>query len=170
MSTYFDTLKPEAETKIKPLAATVAKLGRELDDLRHDAKKERGNVEGLEERLTGFKAKAGEWLAGGKDSRATFKVRLKHLAGDLAAAKETVAVYDGELIPAAERALAEAKRKVQAALLDMVRASMPTCEQRMAELLGAVLAEREDFMAAADSIFSEYGGDFTGKNRVYPDG
>ena len=167
---YLELLKPEAEKSIRSLAADVVKLTRQLASLRKHGETERGNAKALEERQAELKGMAGQRVAEGQNAYASWKVALKRVTADLAASKEAVATFKTDLIPTAERALAAAKVKVQAGLIDLAKASLPVCERRMGELIGEVVLERTRFMAACDTIFKDYGGDFTGKNRVYPDG
>jgi hypothetical protein len=127
-------------------------------------------VQGLEERLEALKGLAGERLTDSQNSHASFLVAFKRMTANLAAAKEAVALFETELIPASERGLVEARARLQAGFLDFAAAQRPTCEAKMADLVGAVLAERDTFMAALDGLAADFGATFSGNARTYPDG
>jgi hypothetical protein len=78
---YLDTLRPEAERTIRPLADRVATLTRELERLRAQAATEAGNVVGLTERLQELKGAVGSYAAGGQNSFTTFKSKLARVMG-----------------------------------------------------------------------------------------
>jgi len=167
----YDNLKIEAERTIRPLAAVVARCERELAFAHKRAKTERDNIEKLEVHLATLKSSAGRYLAE-QNEYATFQTKIKRLTADLAAAQGAVEMFKSDLIPDAERALADAKKRVQCGLIDLVKAHLPACEKRMAERIDEVLRERDAFMSAADFLFSIYGdvNGFSGGRRIYPDG
>ena len=167
----YDNLKIEAERTIRPLAAVVARCERELAFAHKRAKTERDNIEKLEVHLATLKSSAGRYLAE-QNEYATFQTKIKRLTADLAAAQGAVEMFKSDLIPDAERALADAKKRVQCGLIDLVKAHLPACEKRMAERIAEVLRVRDEFMGAADFLFGEYadGVGFSGGQRLYPDG
>ena len=167
---YYATFKTEAAKTIKPLADSVRRLEKELERLRAQLTKEQGNAASFKQRLDTLKSLAGEKLTAGQNAYEKYRRDHRRLAGELGTSQAMVESFTDELIPAKERELSEARNKVQAALGDLAVAKRPVCEDCMAELLGQVLDERDSFVAAFDSLFGEYGGDFTGYHRVYPDG
>jgi len=167
---YLDTLKTEAEQEIRPLADVVARREKELAAVMDRIKYETENVERAEAVLAAHKQTASVKIASATSGWREWENRLGRLKGDIASARAALEVLKSEVRPAAERDLATAKDAVQCALIDLVKSHLPEVEKEMAALIGNVLAERDEFMAAADFIFAEYGGDFTGARRLYPDG
>jgi len=170
MSDYYTIFKREAETAIKPLAEVIRALMKQLAELRQRLIDEQENLAQHEREADKLKSLAGASLGGDINSFERFKTSLRKKTGLIATSREVVDTLGREVLPNVERELAEARCKRQAALLDFLVGCRPACESRMAELIGTVLAERDDFMAAFSSIFADFGGDFTGNNRVYPDG
>jgi hypothetical protein len=155
---YLETLRAEAEKKLKPLAEKVAKLTRHLDGLRKRAESEAGTIRVLENSLAALKSAAGEYLTAGQNDYATYKVRLKRATDSLATAKEAVVLFERELIPAKQRELEAASDQLQKAGQAFYGEHLPACENRMADLLSRVVAERDDFLIACAQLSREYPG------------
>jgi len=166
---YEEIFRPEAERTVKPLADEVATLSRQLATLRRRCLDEQESVRRAEEDIAALKQIAAARLEGDTGGYDRFKTSLKKLQAKLDTAQEIVRTFE-ELIPAKERDLASAKNKLQSTFLALAAAARPACEARMAELIGTVLAERDAFVATFERLALDYGADFTGANKLYPDG
>jgi hypothetical protein len=170
MNTYLETLTPAAETTIWPLERKATALAKQLAGMQHRAATEKESIIKTEARLAELKADAGQRLTESAQSYGRFKTELKELTGRLETSRETVRMFDAELIPAKTRELDEARRAVEDGLITFVASNLVDCERRMGELLGAVLEERSAFMAATDAIATRYMGCvLAGSKRAYPE-
>jgi hypothetical protein len=168
---YLDTLKTEAAKTVKPLADQVTTLTRQLASIRKRADDEKGSAAQTEANIANLKALAGEALTGkGVGAFDRYKTSLKKLTARLATSREIIETFNREILPAKECEIATAKAVLQEGLIALVMTHLPEAEKEMAALIGVVLRERDQFMASADAVFLEYGGDFANSRRVYPDG
>ena len=170
MNSYLDALQPAAETAIWPLARKATALAKQLAAIQHRAGAEMESIAGTDARLAELKADAGQRLTESAQSYGRFKTELRVLTARLETSRETVRMFDAELIPAKTRELSEARRAVEDGLITFVAANLVDCERRMGELIGVVLEERSAFMAAVDAIATRFmGHELAGSKRVYPE-
>jgi hypothetical protein len=170
MNTYLETLTPAAETAIWPLERKATALAKQLAAIQHRAAAEQESIIEAEARLEELKADAGQRLSESAQSYGRFKSELRVLTARLETSRETVRMFSAELIPAKTRELDEARRAVEDGLITFVAANLVDCERRMGELLGAVLEERDAFMAATDAIATRFMGCvLAGSRRAYPE-
>jgi hypothetical protein len=158
------TLAFEAEAKLRPLAESVRKLTAQLAHLRHRLETERGNVGKREADLESLKAAASSYLA--ENTFPTFKVRLKRATEILAAARESVVLFETDLIPRTEKGLQEAREKLEQVFAALVLAARADCEAEMAAALTVVVATHDDFLAAIREVGKTYGTAYHGKPPV----
>ncbi|MCX5653711.1 MAG: hypothetical protein NTY65_03550 [Planctomycetota bacterium] len=158
------SLAVAAETKLRPLTATVRKLTEQLAHLRQRLETERGNVGNREADLESLKAAGGEYLT--QNDFASFRVRLKRLTADLAASKEAVVLFETDLIPRTEKGLQEAREKLAQTFTTTCADARVACEARMTDLLSAVVAEHDAFLAAILDLAATYGTAYHGKPPV----
>jgi hypothetical protein len=157
-------LKNDAAAKIGPLAESVRKLTAQLAHLRHRLETERGNVGKREADLESLKAAASSYLA--ENTFPTFKVRLKRATEILAAARESVVLFETDLIPRTEKGLQEAREKLEQVFAALVLAARADCEAEMAAALTVVVATHDDFLAAIREVGKTYGTAYHGKPPV----
>jgi len=171
MTTYYEAFKVEAAKTVKPLADAVAKLEKQVAGIADRIRYEGENVGRSEAVLAAHKQSAGAKLTAGTSTYREWQTRLGRLSGDVAAARAALEILKGEILPNVEREFATVKAALQAALIHLVEAHLPEVEQKMAELIAVVLAARDSFMVACDSLFGEYadGVGFSGAQRLYPD-
>jgi len=148
-------LKNDAAAKIGPLAETVRKLTGQLAHLRQRLETERGNVGKREADLESLKAAASSYLA--ENTFPTFKVRLKRATENLSAARESVVLFETDLIPRTEKGLQEAHEKLAQAFTTTCATARADCKASMAEKLGVIVAEHDAFMAAIAELGKTYG-------------
>jgi len=158
------SLAVAAEKSIRPLAETVRKLTGQLAHLRQRLETERGNVGKREADLESLKAAASSYLA--ENTFPTFKVRLKRATENLSAARESVVLFETDLIPRTEKGLQEAHEKLAQAFTATCAAARADCEASMAEKLGAIVAEHDAFMAAIADLGKDFGTAYHGKPPV----
>jgi len=149
------SLAVAAEKSIRPLAETVRKLTGQLAHLRQRLETERGTVGKREADLESLKTAASSYLA--ENTFPTFKVRLKRATENLSAARESVVLFETDLIPRTEKGLQEAHEKLAQAFTATCAAARADCEASMAEKLGAIVAEHDAFMAAIADLGKTYG-------------
>ena len=154
---YLETIRAEADARLKKLADAVAKLARELDRLKRQAATERENVTKFEENLANFKGLAGERVTLGQNEFAKFKVQLRRDAATLDAAREAVTLLDVELIPGKSRELTDARYKLEHEFAALYEAAKPTCEAAMVRLLDVVIGEHDAFVSAFADLRKIYG-------------
>jgi len=167
---YLEQFRPEAECQIAPLARNVEALTKQLAELRKRLANEQEHLAQHEREADKLKSLAGASLSGDTNGFEKFKVALRKKTALIVTSREVVDILGREVLPNVERELAEAKCALQTGLLDFAATCRPVCEAKMAELIGAVLAERDSFMAAFSQIFADFGGDFQGSSKLYPDG
>jgi len=158
------SLAVAAEKSIRPLAESVRKLTGQLAHLRHRLETERGNVGKREADLESLKAAASSYLA--ENTFPTFKVRLKRATETLAAARESVVLFETDLIPRTEKGLQEARAKLEQAFAALVLAARADCEAEMAAALAVAVAVHDDFLAAIRELGKTYGTAYHGKPPV----
>ena len=168
MTTYLETFRAEAETKIGPLANRVAELTKHLDGIRRRAAAESENAGRIAADVADLKRLAGESLTGDTNAYERFKTSLKKLTAKLETSQEIGATFTREIIPTKEREIAAARLKLAEALAALYAEKKPACEAEMTRLLDAVVAERDAFLTAFGQLFSDFGVGFTGGARGIP--
>ena len=155
---YLATLKIEAESKALPaLAERVRKLQKQRAAVLDRLQNERENLARTEEHIASFKGQAAEKLARGTSAYQEFQGRLRRLKLEAETAKEALALLDAETRPAVEKELWETRGKLSQALDALCLAARPAAEARMAELVDAVVAEHDAFLAACASLHLDHG-------------
>ena len=148
-------LKNDAAAKIGPLAETVRKLTGQLAHLRQRLETERGNVGKREADLESLKAAASSYLA--ENTFPTFKVRLKRATENLSAARESVVLFETDLIPRTEKGLQEAHEKLAQVFTATVAGARADCETELARLMDGVVACHDAFLDAILDLGKTYG-------------
>jgi len=154
----------EAEAKLRPLADLVTKLTKQLAHLRHRLETERGNAEKRATDLESLKAASASYLT--QNDFGKFRTRLKRITEDLAAARESVALFETDLLPRTERGLQAAREKLAQTFAGTVAAAKSDCEARMTDLLSAVVAEHDAFLDAISDLGKTYNTVYQGKGPV----
>jgi len=104
------TLAFEAERTIAPLAAYVRKLTKQLDTLRQREISEAENLTKAVDDVVRWKGLAGEYLADGPGGFARFQTGLKRAMAKEETARESIQIFDRELVPNAQRELDTARK------------------------------------------------------------
>jgi len=159
---YATTLQADAASKgLSALAERVRKLERQRAAVEDRIKNERENLARTEEHIASFKSQAAEKLARGTSAYQEFLGRLRRLKLEVETAKEALALLDAETRPAVEKELWETRGKLSQALDALCLAARPAAEARMAELLGAVVSEHDEFLGGCARLFLDHGLVFT---------
>ena len=154
---YLETLRTEAEKKLRPLADQVRKLAKQLDTLRQ---REISETEGLVQacdNVARLKGLAGEYLEDGPGGFARFQTGLKRAMAKEETSAETVKILAGELVPAKKAELEAARGQLERAYRAFYRDQLPACESRMADLLAQVVTEHDDFILAFEQLREDFG-------------
>jgi len=159
---YLETLKNEAETKLKNLSAAVATLERQLAVLVKRAASEKDDLETATETLAQLKNEAGAYLTDGSNAFDRFKTNLKRTTARVETLRESIQIFDRELVPGKTRELMEAREKLATAFSGLYVAARPVCEAEMARLLDRVVVEHDEFMTAFEELRKVYGGSYSG--------
>jgi hypothetical protein len=151
-----------AEKTIAPLAAQVRKLTRQLDTLRQREISEAEAFTKAREDVVRWKSLAGGYLEDGPGGFARFQTGLKRAMAKEETSKESIQIFGHELVPGKARELEAARQKLANEFSALYATSKTACEARMAELLDAVIAERDGFVAAFEELRKTYGGSYSG--------
>ena len=156
--TYLEKLKTEAEAKAIPaLAGKVRQLAKEVASIEDRIRYERDDVQRREENLATFRDEAAAKLATSTSRYIEWQNRFRRLTVDLAAARDGLALLETVIAPKTKLALQEARGKLAQLLAAACLSARPSCEARMAELLDAVVAEHDAFLAACASLHLDHG-------------
>jgi len=159
---YLENLKVEAEKSIRPLAAEVAKLRKNLVHIKHSAAVESDRATRTAEEIETLKGCAGERLTGGQNDFEKYKTLLRKLTLRLATSREAVDMLNKDIIPRTQKELEAALQKLERQFTGLVGASRAGCETRMAELLAQVVQECDSFMAAVGALGKTFGTSYCG--------
>jgi len=162
------SLAVEAEKTIRPLAKKAAALEKELAVLVKRAASEKDDFATAEETLAQLKSAAGAYLTDGPGAFDRFKTNLKRTTAKVENLRESILIFDRELVPAARLALDAAREKLAQTFAGTVAAARSDCEARMSELLAAVVASHDEFMAAISDLGKTYSTSYHGEPpKVY---
>ena len=163
------TLAYTAEKTIKPLADQVRKRARQLAELQKRAADEaEGHVKAVDD-VTRWKGLAGEYLADSSPgSFDRYKTGLKRALAKEETARESVKIFAADLIPTARRELDTARTKLEQAFAALVVTARADYENRLTELLVAVVGEHDNWLAAISELAKGFGTSFHGEApKVY---
>ena len=167
---YRNLLQSDVTRILTPLADAAREREKELAALTHRIGVERANAEALAGRLERLKGTATASLTSGQGGYEQYRRSLRKLTGELDASREMIRAMTDELLPQARRELDAARERVQQAVANLAEQHRPVCENAMGILIGAVVDERDAFMAAVDAIAAENGTSYAGQARIVPDG
>lgn len=157
---YSELLNGKALVELRPLANKVARIKEHMAGIRRRAASERENILYLENRLAALKGEAGERLTSSAQCYQRFKTEIRELAARLDAARESVRLFEGDVLPGKARELEVAQKVLADAGVLFHAAALPACENRMRELLEQVVAEYDGFNAAFAELRHTYGTSF----------
>lgn len=155
-----------AETTIRPLAASVAALTKQLAVLVKRAASEKDDLATAAETLAQLKSAAGSYLTDSPGAFDRFKTNLKRTTARVETLRESIQIFDRELVPAKKAELAAARDQLQRATTAFYRDQLPACESRMADLMTQAVAERDAFVTAFQELGKVYGTSFNGPAPV----
>jgi len=154
---YLETLKTEASKSVEGLAATVAKLAKQIATIEDRIKYETADVARREANLARFKASAAAKLATSTSAYREWQGRFRRLTLDLATARDALAILENEISPKTKSALEVARGKLAGALTAVCLAVRPSCDTRLAELVDVVVGECDCFLAACVRLHEDNG-------------
>ena len=156
MNDYYSMLKTEAETTLRPLAAEVVKLDREVRAIQSRLEDEQRAVTEASDGLAALKDTAGLRLTAGRGSYERYRTNLSKANAALETSGEIVEALGAEILPAKQAALAEARIKLAQAMLAFATAKRALCEASMTALLAVVVEEADSFTAAMERFAQDY--------------
>ena len=160
--TYATMLAERAASKALPaLAEKVRKLEKQRAAVLDRLQNERDDLDRAARNITAHKEVAGERLASSTSDYKAWQGKLRRLTLELETAREALALLEGETRPAVEKELWETRGKLSQALDALCLAARPAAEARMAELLGAVVSEHDEFLGGCARLFLDHGLVFT---------
>jgi len=154
---YYETLKIAAAEAVKVQARSYFDLKKQIDGIQKRLADEEVNAEKLRKRISELKLKAGQSLSDGEGSFEKFKTSLKKRAAELETSEEAIATVKNEILPAKKDALIYATRTLSHCLLAFCKSQKGPAEERLNELLDAVVGERDGFIDACEHVFFDYG-------------
>jgi len=157
---YSELLNNKALVELRPLANKVARIKEHMAGIQRRAASEKANIAHLEGRLAELKGEAGERLTSSAQCYQRFKTEIRELAARLDAARESVRLFEGDVLPGKARELELAQKALDDAGVLFHLAALPACENRMRELLEQVVAEYDGFNAAFAELRHTYGTSF----------
>ena len=155
MNTY-ETLKNEAETKIKPLADHVATLRRRMAATQKRADDETENAERMEHHLAELKELAAERLTQDSGAFDRWQTSFKRMTARLATTRESVKLFIGEIIPHQRTELEAAILRLNQEFTALYVAKRPECEASMSAALNQVVETHDAFLAAFTQMSRDY--------------
>ena len=154
---YETMLRAEASKTVEGLAATVAKLKKQVESIEDRIRYERADVDRRAENLTHFKESAAAKLATSTSAYREWQNRFRRLTLDLATARDALAILENEISPKTKSALEVARGKLAGALTAVCLAVRPSCDTRLAELVDVVVGECDCFLAACVRLHEDNG-------------
>jgi len=163
---YYATLQPEAAVKLKPLSDELVRRAKILGITETRAAAAQEDAVAAQEAIAELKAGAGDALVKGDATHEHFLTMLRKRQAKLDAARSAIAVYNAELLPNARRDREEARKALERAAGTFYREALPSCENRMSDLLNQIVEERDTFLAACAALAGLYGTSIGGPAPV----
>ena len=160
------SLAVAAETKLRPLAESVRRLVKQLDTLRQREISETEALVKAEEDVLRWKGLASDYLSDGPGAFNKFQTGLKRAIAREATLKETLVLFKRDLIPHATQELVDMREKLAQTFTNTVAAARAACEVSMAEKLGAIVAEHDNWLMAISELGKNFGTAYHGKPPV----
>ena len=154
---YMTLLKPEAEQSVKTFAKNVQDCTSAITKIEKRLAEEMGDVRNFESRIADLNSRASESLLSDTNSYEKYRTSITKLRAQLATSVAICTTFQNELLPAKKAQLDEERRKLDKALTVFCEGKRGACEAKMTELIGQVVAERDDFLDAVERLFAENG-------------
>jgi len=154
---YYNELKPQAEATVKVFAKNVQDSTSAITKIEKRLAEEMGDVRNFESRIADLNSRASESLLSDTNSYEKYRTSITKLRAQLATSVAICTTFQNELLPAKKAQLDEERRKLDKGLQVFCEAKRASCEAKMTELIGQVVAERDDFLEAVNRLFSDYG-------------
>lgn len=157
---YYKELLPNAQARTKVYLTKIADLTKTIATAQKNLSKEKEAVQSLQDRIEKLKALSSVSLTDDQLSFDKFKTSLKKLTTELDTSQQIVSTFEGEVIPAKENELRDARRNLEITLRSCLMESKPVSEERIRKLLSQTEAERENFISAWRQIYADNGLSF----------
>jgi len=154
---YYNELKPQAEATVKVFAKNVQDSTSAITKIEKRLAEEMGDVRNFESRIADLNSRASESLLSDTNSYEKYRTSITKLRAQLATSVAICTTFQNELLPAKKAQLDEERRKLDKGLMVFFESKRAVCEQKMTELIGQVVAERDTFLQTVEKLFAENG-------------
>jgi chromosome segregation ATPase len=154
---YYNEMKSQAEGSLKVSAKNVQDCTAAISKIEKRFAEEMENVKNYENRIKVLNERASESLLSDTNSYEKYRTSITKLRAQLATSVAICTTFQNELLPAKKNQLAESKKELEKALTVFCESKRAACEKKMTELIGQVVAERDDFLDAVQRLFAENG-------------
>jgi len=155
--TYYEQLKPKAEETVSTYYKVITDLQQQIPKIKKRLEDEKSNKDRLQNRIAKLQELSIESLTGGQNEYEKYKVSMKKLNNDLQVSEEIVLNIQTNILPNAKQRLQDSERNLKIKLNAFLLQSRCIADEKINLLMQDVINERQNFLDAFETIYSDYG-------------